>query len=234
MSLTIASALLVFLTASSASATVVQKSEIIGGTATDYLICLPPDWTASKVYPTVLAFCGGAQDLGTAQYTMQVNWRAEAEKRGWVIIMPLAPGGQLFFEGGERIFPEFLDRMLRQHRLLGGKFQLAGRSNGGISAFRVAIAYPRYFHSITVYPGVMTEDDLALAARLKGIPIKMAFGELDRAWLQEGRSQTSRLNAMGVWAWLQVESGSGHGIESFTETGSARLFDLVEKMKWPK
>jgi poly(3-hydroxybutyrate) depolymerase len=213
------------------SATVVQKSGFFGGIKMDYLLCLPKNWVASKEYPTILAFCGAEQDLATAQYTMQANWQAEAEKRGYVIIMPVAPNGQLFFEGGERIFPDFLDRMKSEHRLSGGKLHVAGRSNGGVSAFHVAIAFPEYFQSVTVYPGFVTDEDMNHADRLKGIPVKMACGQLDAEWLQYGRIQSAQLSAMGIRAWLQVETGCNHGIESFTGSGSARLFELVEKKR---
>lgn len=212
-------------------ATVVKKSGVYAGTTVEYLLCLPDTWSAKKEYPTILAFCGAGQDLGTAEYTMDVNWQAEAEKRGYVVIMPIAPNGYMFFEGGERIFPEFLEKMKLEHKLAGGKFHVAGRSNGGISAFRVAIAHPEYFQSVTVYPGFLMDEDLARAERLKGIPVKMAVGQLDAEWLQAGREQSAQLKAKGVSVWLQVEAGCNHGIESFTGAGEARLFDLVEKRR---
>jgi hypothetical protein len=169
--------------------------------------------------------------MGTAEYTMGVNWQAEAEKRGYVIIMPVAPDGQLFFEGGERIFPDFLKQMKIAHKPSGGRFHVAGRSNGGISAFRVAIAYPEYFRSVTVYPGFLMDDDAERAGRLKGIPVKMAVGQLDSDWLSVGRRQSSLLGGMGIWTHFQVEAGCSHGIESFTGSGASRLFDLVEKTR---
>lgn len=212
-------------------ATVVKKSGVYAGTKVEYLLCLPDKWSAKKEYPTILAFCGAGQDLGTAEYTMDVNWRAEAEKRGYVIIMPIAPNGYMFFQGGERIFPDFLDKMKREHKLAGGKFHVAGRSNGGISAFRVAIAHPGYFQSVTVYPGFLMDEDMERAERLKGIPVKMAVGQLDGEWLEAGREQSAQLKAKGVSVWLQVEAGCNHGIESFTGAGEARLFDLVEKKR---
>ena len=35
------------------------------------------------------------------------NFRAEAEKRGYIAVAPAAPDGQLFFEEVARILPEF-------------------------------------------------------------------------------------------------------------------------------
>jgi len=56
------------------------------------------------------------------------------------------------FEGGELIFPEFLDKILADYKIEDNKFHAAGMSNGGISAFHVAASNPKYFWSITVSP----------------------------------------------------------------------------------
>ena len=61
------------------------------------------------------------------------------------MVAPAAPDGELFFEGGARIFPEFLKMILADYKIQDGKFHIAGPSNGGIAAFHVAAANPQYF-----------------------------------------------------------------------------------------
>jgi poly(3-hydroxybutyrate) depolymerase len=48
-----------------------------------------------------------------------------------------------------RVVPEFLTKLLADFKVAGGKFQIAGTSNGGLSAFHIAAAYPQYFRSVT-------------------------------------------------------------------------------------
>lgn len=40
------------------------------------------------------------------------NWRNQAERRGYIVVVPAAPGGDLFFEEGARVFPEFITQLL--------------------------------------------------------------------------------------------------------------------------
>ena len=46
--------------------------------------------------------------MNTVDSVLNRNFRAEAEKRGYIVVAPAAPDDQLFFEDGARIFPEFL------------------------------------------------------------------------------------------------------------------------------
>jgi hypothetical protein len=43
------------------------------------------------------------------------------------------------------IFPDFLDMILRDYKVLGERIHVAGASNGGVSAFHVASLYAKYF-----------------------------------------------------------------------------------------
>ena len=92
------------------------------------------------------------------------NFRAEAEKRGYIVVAPAAPDGQLFFESGARIFPEFLKVILADYKIQDGKFHIAGPSNGGIAAFHVAAANPQYFLSVTAFPGYMWQPSAGQAS----------------------------------------------------------------------
>ena len=81
------------------------KNRTIGGTSVRYKVVLPNGYDASKTYPAVLAFPPGGQDMEMVDATLNGNYRAEAEKRGYIVIEPSAPNGVLFFEGSQKIFP---------------------------------------------------------------------------------------------------------------------------------
>lgn len=215
-----------------ASAEVVEKTKQVAGFTVHYKVVLPAGYDAAKTYPAVLVMGGGPQTMNTVDGTLNRNFRAEAEKRGYIIVAPAAPDGELFFEGGSRIFPEFLDAILREYRVLDGKFHVAGPSNGGIAAFHVAAANPRYFVSVTAFPGYMWQPS---QARLQAISKLCAFyyvGEHDDyMWHGEMEREAAFLRSKGAVARYTVEKGQPHRIETLAGAGAARLFDNFDEAR---
>src|SRR5579872_6437764 len=112
----------------------VEKTKKVAGTTVRYKVVLPNGYDPAQTYPAILAFGGGPQTMNTVGSVLNRNFRAEAEKRGYIVVAPAAPGDQLFFEGGARIFPEFLKMILADYKIQDNKFHIAGPSNGGIAA----------------------------------------------------------------------------------------------------
>ena len=103
--------------------------------------------------------------MNTVDSVLTRNLRAEAEKRGYIVSAPAAPDDELFFEDGARIFPEFLKLILADYKIQDNKFHIAGPSNGGIAAFHVAAANPRYFLSVTAFRGSPARPNCRLFRR---------------------------------------------------------------------
>src|SRR5437016_11921934 len=136
-------------------AELLEKTKKVGKTTVQYKVVLPNGYDPAKTYPAILAFGGGPQDMNTVNGVLTRNLRAEAEKRGYIVIAPAAPDDELFFEEGARIFPEFLKMVLADYKIQDDKFHIAEVSNGGIAALHVAAANPQYFLSVTACPGYM-------------------------------------------------------------------------------
>src|SRR5256712_10637345 len=107
------------------------------------------------------------------------NFRAEAEKRGYIVVAPAAPDDQLFFEDGARIFPEFLKAILADYKIQDSKFHIAGPSNGGIAAVHVAAATPQYFLSGAAFPGYIWEPTAAKLQAISKMCVFMYVGAFD-------------------------------------------------------
>src|SRR6202040_2928856 len=101
----LASAAILLFPSRPAAAEVLEKSKSIAGVTVHYKVVLPSHYDAAKAYPGVLAFGGGPQTMNIVDGAIQRNWRDQAEQRGYIVVIPAAPGGQLFFEGGGGIFP---------------------------------------------------------------------------------------------------------------------------------
>src|SRR5262245_2288514 len=180
----IAVVVLLFSGVSPLRAKVFDKTTEIAGMTLHYKIALPKDFDPSKAYPAVLAFPPGSQTMDMVMTTMTRNWAPEADRRGYIVIVPAAPRGRYFLEERARVVPEFLAQPLNDYKIRDNKFHIAGMSNGGISAFHIAAEYPKYFISLTGFPGYLpnaTPDRLAALAK---ICIYMHAGEFDGGWVQ--------------------------------------------------
>ncbi|HEY4360225.1 MAG TPA: hypothetical protein VGN17_04630 [Bryobacteraceae bacterium] len=206
-----------------------DKAAVIAGTPVHYKLVLPKTYDENKEYPAILAFPPGAQDGAIVQTTVAGNWQAEAEKRGYIVIVPSAPLGRLFYQEGARVFPAFLEQMLREYKIRGGKFHIAGMSNGGISAFFIAAAYPRYFVSITGFPGYLPDPTPERIQAISGMCIDMYVGERDSGWRTQMKQQADEFRARGLHVEFSVEKGQDHVMTTLTGEGAARLFTMIEK-----
>jgi len=81
-------------------AELLEKTKRVGGTAVRYKVVLPNGYDPAKAYPAILAFGGGPQNMNTVDSVLNRNFRAEAEKRGYIVIAPAAPGDQLDVDFG--------------------------------------------------------------------------------------------------------------------------------------
>jgi poly(3-hydroxybutyrate) depolymerase len=220
---------LALLAASAASATVTERLMRVSGTQVNYRLVLPEGYDAAKAYPAILVFGGGPQTMTTVEGTLARNFQIEAEKRGYIVVAPAAPDGDLFFYDGDRIFPEFLDMILATYKIEGGKFHVAGPSNGGIAALHVAAAHPRYFLSATAFPGYLWQPSEAKLHALAGICVYLFIGETDEyRWHGEMQREAEYLRAHGTVAEYTVEKGQPHRLETLAGAGAGRLFDGFE------
>jgi predicted peptidase len=211
-----------------AAADVLVKTAAINGLTLRYKVVLPKNFDPAKPYPAVLAFPPGGQDMDMVDATLSQNFRAQAEQRGYIVVEPAAPNGTLFFEGGERIFPAFLTKLIGDYKILDNKFHVAGNSNGGLSAFLIASRYPQFFWSVTGFPGFLDDSTPQQMAALGKLCIHMFAGELDSGWPEAMREQAAKFRSLGYKATFVIEKGQPHVIRTLTGAGAARLFDQFD------
>ena len=212
-------------------AEVISRTRVVSGMKVEYRVVLPAQYNPAQAYPGVIAFLGGGQEPRMLDNEIKRVWKDQAEKRGYIVVLPAAPEGQLFFEGGKRVFPEFLKVLLSDYKILDNKFHIAGHSNGGLSAFEIAASWPEYFWSITGFPGFLMD---ATPTRIKGISkmcIYMFAGELDPGWTEEMNTQAKLFRSNGMTVRTAVEKGQPHLIATLGGEGASRLFDQFEQSR---
>jgi poly(3-hydroxybutyrate) depolymerase len=206
----------------------IEKTGTFGGLKVAYRVDLPNGFDPARAYPTLLVFTGGGQTMNIVEQTLG-DWRSEAERRGYIVVSPAAPDGLLFFQGGDRIFPEFLDMILRDYKVKGGKLFLAGHSNGGLSAFHIAVRYPQYFLSVTGYPGMLYDEDILKIQNLKPLCIYMHVGDHDPDWRDGMQFQARRLRELGFKVQFDVEMDQIHRLNVHKGDLQNRLFAQLEQ-----
>jgi predicted esterase len=227
-----AAVIIVMPSTQSLQAELLEKTAKVGGTTVEYKVVLPNGYDRAKTYPAILASGGGPQNMRTVDSVLSRNFRAEAEKRGYIVVAPAAPGDQLFFEDGDRIFPEFLKMILAAYKIEDNKFHIAGPSNGGIAAFHVAAANPQYFLSVTAFPGYMWEPSMAKLDAISKMCVFMYVGENDEyMWHSEMKKEAEVLRSKGTVARYTVEAGQPHRMETLAGANAGRLFDGFEETK---
>jgi predicted peptidase len=223
-----ASVFLVLLAVSSLNAKVFDKTAEIAGVPVHYKVSLPRDFDPLKTYPAVLAFPPGNQDMSMALTTMMQNWQAEGDRRGYIVVIPAAPLGRPFVGEGAKIFPEFIEMILKNYKVRDNKLHIAGMSNGGRSAFHIAATYPQYFVSVIGLPGFLPDATPERVAALSKMCIYMHVGEFDSDWVQQMQQQAAMFRSKGHSVHLTVERGEGHVMRTLAGEQSSRLYDEIE------
>jgi predicted peptidase len=219
---------LAFLLCANASASTILKSGTFGGSKIEYKVVLPDGFDPARAYPVILAFGGGTQDMRMVDIGLKAYWTPEAERRGYIVVSPAVPDEQLFFESSDRIFPEFLEMILRDYKVLGGRMHISGSSSGGVAAFHVASLYPKYFWSVTVFPGYLNDTTEPVLDSLKSLCIYMYVGDKDKDWNRAMTQQANMFKQRGYAVQFVAEEDQGHNLDLGPD-GMAQLFDDFDK-----
>ena len=176
-----------------------------------YALSLPDGFDASRTYPVLLAFPPGPQTEPMVDAGFDRYWGRQASRRGWIVVSPAAPDGQVFHRGGDTLIPDLLDQIAAEFQIEGHRFHVAGWSNGGRTAFRVALDFPSRVRSLVVLPGgPASEGDVNRLARLDGIAVRMYAGGRDTQWVGVMQDTERQLTALGVSVETTVLPGEGH------------------------
>lgn len=208
----------------------------------EYGLARPRDFDREKEYPVVVALAPGEMTREMAERAYEMYWKSEAGRRGWVVVlaaMPrMAPGIEKNVSVEQRrmelsVVERAMDLAAQEVLVRGGRFHLAGVSNGGRAALRVAMARAWDVSSVTALPGYLEDADLAQASRLRGVRVNLFVGEKDAFWLEKSRATQRALVGADVRTSFQAMEGEEHVIKSLSGAGARRIFDLMEASEEP-
>ena len=212
--------------AASAGARTFQTLELDGATV-ELAVAVPEGLAPGESAPVLLALPPGAQGRSEVEAGLDLYWETGARERGWVVVSPVAPDGVLFFRGSEAVIPGLLDAVAATYPPEGGRFAVSGVSNGGLSAFRVALDSPDRFFVLLTIPGFPPqESDFARLDRLvSGTTTALYVGENDSGWREQAEAAAAELERLGAVVSLTVSAGEGHILRN---VGADELFDVLD------
>jgi len=181
------------------------------GSTLSYKLGLPDGFDATETSPVLLALPPGPQTREMVEASWVRYWASQASERGWIVVSPAAPEGRTFYDGAEALLPELIRHVRATYSIEHDRLHLAGVSNGGRSAFRLATLSPQEFLSLTVLPGYPpTAEDEARLDVLSQLPVSMYAGGDDTHWVERMEDTATRLRALGADVTTTVFPGEGH------------------------
>ncbi len=206
---------------------VTEGQVTIDGTTIDYVTVIPDGFEVGDTAPVLLALPPGGQSLDLTRSVTVGTYAEQALARGWVVLSPAAPDGELYFQGSERLIPSLMDWMETWVDFEGDRAHVAGISNGGISSFRVAAAQPERFASIVAFPGFpRSDEDTAALETLRDIPVRLFVGEEDTGWVAPMQETLATLTDLGGDVTLDIRAGEGHVMQSLSN--GVQIFDELD------
>ncbi len=105
---------------------------------------------------------------------------------------------------------------------------MVGYSANGGGSFRVALAMPERFHSVTGVPGHPRSANLEeLAPRLKDLKFQFLIGERDAGWMRPAERVHEQLQALGLDSRLEVIPDTGHAIKEIIGKAFMKRMDRM-------
>lgn len=199
----------------------------VDGTDVPVTIVLPRGYRRGSTTPVLLALPPGGQGQQEVDGLLDKYWAPQAQRRGWVVVSPEAPSTGLFISrASARLLPDLLQVVTRWYPPEGGAVHLAGVSNGGLSAFRLALDHPDLIQSLLAAPGYPPEaGDEGHVDVLADIPVLLVVGGEDTGWRTAMEKTRTDLKTAGGQVRLLVSPGEGHIMEKVSAT---TLWDFLE------
>jgi pimeloyl-ACP methyl ester carboxylesterase len=191
-------------------------------------VITPPGFDPTRPTPVVLVLPPGNQNEAMVEEAVRRYFEAGALKAGWVVICPAAPATppNTTFVTDPAPLIEFLGVLPTIATPEPGGVHLAGVSNGGIAALRIARLSAGRLASVTVLPGfhadpIKPEEWSSLA----GIPVTIWVGENDQdLWKTQARATADALTLVGAEVHFEIIKGQGHVLDM----GPSRVMDTLE------
>jgi phosphohistidine phosphatase SixA len=186
-----------------------------------FAVAVPAGFVPERAYPTLLALPGGAQDEGAVTDGLNRRW-GEVCRRGWIVVSPVSAGR-------EADLPALLRHLRQTFRIEQGGMHLVGAEAVGVDAmWRIALAQPQEFQTVTAWPANVPQRDQALA-HLRGRRVALFAATGGSTGESAGEPLGAEVAARNV-ARLQQSGIAARVVDCNGEPDGMRFAELLETL----
>lgn len=203
-----------------------ERLKLPAGREMVFELITPEPFDPAATYPVAIILPPGPQTPAMTQAALNY-FDPLCRERKWIVVSPATVGDRLYFNGAQQHIPALFADLRKRFKIEADRFHLLGVSNGGISAFRIAIDHARDIRSLTVLPGYLpAKDDADKLTRLKGIPVRMFVGSDDQIeWVDASKAALAACQKAGLDATLDIRGAQSHVIRNL---GPKDLLDMLD------
>lgn len=205
-----------------------QKYETLkahNGVVVKYQLILPENYKASESYPALVAYPPGSQEETSADWALTKFWGEGAAKKGWIIIVPVAPKNGWMNHPSHHALNDLLDHVKKDYKI-DGKFHMAGFGQGARPAASFAIMSKEYFQSLTVVSAYhFNRWDDGDFRSFKNMKVKLIVGEQDTYGVKLAQETTKHLEKFDAKVSLEIIPNEGYSVPSIR---NGTLIDRME------
>ncbi|MEO9804022.1 MAG: hypothetical protein ABJF04_12270 [Reichenbachiella sp.] len=169
------------------------------GKTVKFILHLPKSYDASKVYPVVVG-PSELENLNGSYY-----WKNFKSNDSWILIDAETYKGT----GQVNALKAIRKYLQANHSIEGDRFHAVCFSANSSPIFKLVMAAPELFHSVTGMPASVSASDSEYK-KLEDVKVQFLVGEDDGYWLRSSRSLHAKFQKLGLDSRLEVFPDVGH------------------------
>lgn len=176
---------------------VTTKTE--SGKTVKFVLHLPKGYDASRTYPVVI----GPSELENTRGSYY--WKDFKSNDSWILI------DAEIYKGTGQIEPLKAIRKYLQdnHSIEGDKFHAVCFSANSSPIFKLVMAAPELFHSVTGMPASVSAGEDRYK-KLRDVKVQFLVGEDDGYWLRSSKSLHAKFQGLGLDSSIEIFPNIGH------------------------
>ncbi|WP_456459249.1 hypothetical protein [Reichenbachiella sp.] len=176
---------------------VTTKTE--SGKKVQFILHLPKSYDASKEYPVVI----GPSELESLEGSYY--WKDFKANDSWILI-----DATIYLGSGQKeALLTIRNYLKKNYSIEGGKFHAVCFSANSSPVFKLVMAAPELFHSVTGMPASVSASDENFK-KLEDVKVQLLVGADDGYWVRSSKSLQSKFEKLGLDSNLEVFPGVGH------------------------
>ncbi|WP_420579805.1 hypothetical protein [Reichenbachiella sp.] len=169
------------------------------GKEVQFILHLPKSYDATRAYPVAI----GPSELESLEGSYY--WKKFKSNDSWILIdAPIYLG-----TGEKQAVKTIRDYLQKNYSIEGDRFHAVCFSANSSPVFKLVMAAPELFHSVTGMPASVSAAEENFK-KLKDVKVQLLVGADDGYWVRSSQSLQSKFEKLGIKSNLEIFPGVGH------------------------